>query len=102
MKSKFIFIAPALALLAFATPALADNDSQPPQPASSQQSGAAGIPNPENHGGREGREFEHHVDENKESGFELIQFVLIGAAIVIALLLAYNAGKRNRKKKEQE
>jgi hypothetical protein len=40
----------------------------------------------------------HHVDENHESGIESIQLIFVGAAIVIALGLAYRAGRRRRDK----
>ena len=40
----------------------------------------------------------HHVDENHEGGIESIQLVFVGAAIVIALGLAYRAGRRRRDK----
>ena len=46
----------------------------------------------------EKREYRHRVGELDDHGFEWIQFALIGGALVIAATLAYNAGKRNRKK----
>lgn len=39
---------------------------------------------------------QHHVDEDREAGFEGIQLVLVGAAVVVALGLAYRAGRRRR------
>ena len=98
MKLKRLLIAPAIALCAFATPAFADNDNAPLP----SESGQGGIRNPENHESGEKHEPRHRIDEFGESGVEAIQFVLIGGAIVIAVLLAYNAGKRNRKKKDQD
>ena len=41
---------------------------------------------------------DHRVDEEREGGFESAQLVLVGAAIVIALGLAYRAGRRRREK----
>jgi hypothetical protein len=38
----------------------------------------------------------HRIDEDRENGFEGIQLVLVGAAIVVALGLAYRAGRRRR------
>ena len=65
----------------------------------SPNSGQGGIRNPEeNHG--EGGEFNHRVDDSHEGSLEVVQFVLVGGAIVIAAFLAYQAGKRVRKKKE--
>ena len=40
----------------------------------------------------------HQVDENHEGGIESIQLIFVGAAIVIALGLAYRAGRRRRDK----
>ena len=98
MKIKSLLLAPVIALLAFATPALADNDDAPHQ----NQSGQPGVRNPENHEKGERGEPNHRINEFGEGGFEAIQFILIGGAVVVAVLLAYNAGKRNRKKKDQE
>jgi hypothetical protein len=38
----------------------------------------------------------HRIDEDREHGFEGIQLILVGAAIVVALGLAYRAGRRRR------
>ena len=38
----------------------------------------------------------HRIDESREGGFEGVQLVLVGAAIVVALGLAYRAGRRRR------
>jgi hypothetical protein len=38
----------------------------------------------------------HRIDEEREGGFEKLQLILVGAAIVIALGLAYRAGRRRR------
>lgn len=38
----------------------------------------------------------HHIDEDREGGFEGIQLIVVGAAIVVALGLAYRAGRRRR------
>lgn len=98
MKLKSLLIAPVIALFAFTSPALADNDNG----ANQNQGENSGPRNPENHEGGEGREPKHRIGEFGEGGFEGIQFVVVGGAIVVAVLLAYNAGKRNRKKKDQE
>jgi hypothetical protein len=50
---------------------------------------------PQPHGDDQGRP-RHHIDEDREKGFEGIQLVLVGAAIVVALGLAYRAGRRRR------
>ena len=100
MRFKSALVAPVIALIAFTVPAYAEDDQNPPQQDSGQQnrSDRPGIQNPEERDGKNSHEnFEHHVNESKE-GFEIIQFVLIGGALVIAVLLAYNAGKRSRKK----
>lgn len=87
---------PVIGLLAFASPVMADQDNSP----SPNQNGHSGIKNPEEHGKGERGEYRHRISEDEEHGFEAIQFVLIGGALVIAILLAYNAGKRNRKKRD--
>jgi hypothetical protein len=102
MKYKVALLAPLLAFFAFSSPAIAEDDNQSPAPNMSQPSDHPGIPDPEKNMGKDRGEFEHHINEHGENGFEAIQFILIGAALVIALLLAYNAGKRNKKKKDQE
>lgn len=38
----------------------------------------------------------HRIDEEREGGFEKVQLIFVGAAIVIALGLAYRAGRRRR------
>ena len=96
MKFKLILFAPILAAMAFATPAIAEDDGQNP-PATTGQNG---IQNPEGPGQKERGGFEHRINESGENGFEAVQFLLIGGALVVAVLLAYNAGKRNRKKKD--
>jgi hypothetical protein len=98
MKLKTIFIAPLIALFAFTAPVYADNDN-----GGQHKNGQPGIQNPENReGGHERGEFEHHVGEFGESGFEPAEIILIGAAVAVAIFLAYTAGKRSRKKKEKE
>ncbi len=72
------------------TPALAEQSPAPvaSAPAANQGSDdASGSPRPP-----------HRVDEEREGGFESAQLVLVGAAIVIALGLAYRAGRRRREK----
>lgn len=91
MNFKRLFLIPLIALFSFATPALAEDDNQPIQP----NSGQSGIRNPEG-GNHEPGEFKHQVDERHEGSGELIQFVIVGGALVIAALLAYQAGKRRR------
>jgi len=100
MRFKSALVAPVIALVAFTVPAHAEDDQNPPQQESGQlnRSDQPGIQNPEERDGKNSREkFEHHINESNE-GFEIIQFVLIGGALVVAVLLAYNAGKRSRKK----
>jgi hypothetical protein len=98
MKIKSAFIGSAIALIAFAGPVHAADDQNPANTGTNQPA----PHNPEDRGGNHERgEFEHRVGESNE-GFQLVQFVLIGGALVVAVLLAYNAGKRNRKKNSQE
>lgn len=104
MKLKSAVIVPVIALIAFAAPVHAADDQTPPRDGSGQQdrNGQSGIENPEGRGeGHDRRGFEHEINESHES-FEIVQFVLIGGALVIAVLLAYSAGKRNRKKNSGE
>ena len=104
MKFRSALVAPVIAFIAFTVPAYAEDDQNPQQATSGQQnrSGQPGIQNPEERDGKNSREkFEHQVNESKE-GFEIIQFVLVGGALAIAVLLAYNAGKRSRKKRLEE
>lgn len=98
MKIKQILVGSTLAIFSFATPAIADNDNAPGR----NQDGQSGIHNPESHERGERNEPRHRIDEFGEGGFEAIQFLLVGGAVVIAVVLAYNAGKRNRKKKEDQ
>jgi len=44
---------------------------------------------------------EHKRIDDGESGTDSLQWIFVGAAIVIALGLAYNAGRRQRKKKAE-
>jgi hypothetical protein len=37
---------------------------------------------------------QHRIDEDREHGFEAVQLIFVGAAIVVALGLAYRAGRR--------
>ena len=97
MKLKTILIAPLIALFAFTTPVFADNDN-----GGQHKNGQSGIQNPENRAGHEKGEFEHRVGEFGESGVEPAEIILIGAAVAVAVFLAYTAGKRSRKKKEKE
>ena len=56
---------------------------------------SAPQPGPAPRGDDQGRP-RHHIDEDRESGIEGIQLIFVGAAIVIALGLAYRAGRRRR------
>lgn len=94
MKVKSVLIAPVLSLLAFATPAVADDDGGAPV---SPQTGQGPIQNPEERNG-ERSEFNHRINEEHEGSLDILQFFLIGGALIIAALLAYQAGKRTRKK----
>lgn len=104
MKIKSALAIPLIALATFAVPAHAEDNNKPPQTGNElqQHNGQDGIPNPENHEGGEGREFKHQITESEESGFEIVQFLVVGGAIVVAALLAYSAGKRSKKKKEDQ
>lgn len=94
MRFKSAVLAPVIAMIAFAAPVHAEDDQN--------QNSQPGVVNPEGRGeGHERGGFKHEINESHEN-FEAIQFVLIGGALVIAVLLAYNAGKRNRKKNSQE
>jgi hypothetical protein len=98
MRIRSGVLASVFALVAFAGPVHAADDQNQPSTGTNQPA----PQNPEERGGNHERgEFEHRVGESHE-GFQVEQFVLIGGALVIAVLLAYNAGKRNRKKKTQE
>ena len=92
MRIKSALLIPVIGSLAFASPVYADDDQGTP--------GAPGIQNPEVHGPGSGG-FEHHINEGHE-GFEGIQFLIIGGALVVAVFLAYTAGKRSRKKNEKK
>ena len=71
----------ALGSLAYADEPVASNSAQPAAPQSQ---------------GDDQQGPRHHIDESREGGFEGIQLVLVGAAIVVALGLAYRAGRRRR------
>jgi hypothetical protein len=94
MRIKSAVIAPVIALVAFAAPVHAEDDQN--------RNGQPGVVNPEGRGeGHDRGGFKHEINESHEN-FEAIQFIVIGGALVIALLLAYSAGKRNRKKNSGE
>lgn len=38
----------------------------------------------------------HHINEDHEGGFEKVQLLFVGGAIVVAIGLAYRAGRRGR------
>lgn len=38
----------------------------------------------------------HRIDEERDGGFEKVQLIFVGAAIVVAIGLAYRAGRRRR------
>ena len=97
VKIRVGLFAPLIAMTALISPAHADNDNGK----NPEQNSQPGIRNPEERDGGEKREYRHRVGELDEHGFEWIQFVLIGGALVIAVSLAYNAGKRNRKKNSE-
>lgn len=83
--SGFLLLAPC----AFIAPARAE------QPVTTAQ---ASTPTPAPHDentevGDQGRP-RHRVDESHEGGFETIQIVVVGVAVVIAVALAYRAGRR--------
>ena len=94
MKLRYWFLAPLVAMVALISPAHADSDNGK----NPEQNSQPGIRNPEEKDSGEKQEYRHRVGELDDHGFEWIQFALIGGALVIAATLAYNAGKRNRKK----
>ena len=84
-------------------------DMATPSPASTPQveihNGPEGQDVPDDHGqpnnGQRSTGGEHRrIDEGHE-GADALQWIFVGAAIVIALGLAYNAGRRQRKKKAE-
>jgi hypothetical protein len=85
-------------------------DMATPSPTSTPQMGIHNGPDggqgfPDDHGqpsnSHPGAGGEHHrIDEGHE-GADALQWIFVGAAIVIALGLAYNAGRRQRKKKAE-
>jgi|GEM_PF-999951 len=84
-------------------------DMATPSPTSTPQveihNGPDGQSVPDDHGqrnnGQPGDGGEHRrIDEGHE-GADALQWIFVGAAIVIALGLAYNAGRRQRKKKAE-
>lgn len=98
MKIKHLIFGSILSLLAFTTPAFAEDDNAPVAP----NSGQSGIQNPEGRQNGESGEFNHRVDERHEGSGEIIQFISVGGALIVAALLAYQAGKRTRKKRDSE
>ncbi len=58
------------------------------------QSPAASTAQNETNG--EKSEPRHRINEEHEGNFEAIQLVLVGGAVVIAIALAYRAGRRRR------
>ena len=94
MKLRVGLFVPLIAIAALISPAHADNDNGK----NPEQNSQPGIRNPEEKDSGEKQEYRHRVGELDDHGFEWIQFALIGGALVIAATLAYNAGKRNRKK----
>lgn len=97
MRLKSLILGAILSAIAFSSPVIADSDNG----GNHNQSEQPGIKNPEERNDGEKREYRHHIGEDGEHGFEAIQFVLIGGALVVAVALAYNAGKRNRKNKSE-
>ena len=91
MLRKFFLIA-ASSTLILAPAISAAADQTPPVTSSGQVS-----PPPHNDGDGEQREPMHRVNEEHEGSFESIQLVLVGGAIVIAVGLAYRAGRRRAK-----
>ena len=72
-----------MSLLAFTTPAFAEDDNAPAAP----NSGQSGIQNPEGRQNGESGEFNHRVDERHEGSGEIIQFISVGGALIVAALL---------------
>ena len=61
------------------------------------QNGPNGQDAPDHHGQPPFGGEHHRIDEGHD-GTDALQWIFVGAAIVIALGLAYNAGRRQRKK----
>jgi hypothetical protein len=91
-------------MLVFGPVSLARADIATPAPTSSPQmqfqNGPDGQGFPDDHGHPPAGGEHHRIDEGHE-GTDALQWIFVGAAIVIALGLAYNAGRRQRKNKAE-
>ena len=89
------------AALVLAPISYARADVATPAPAATPQmeihNGPDGQNVPDDHGQPPFGGQHHRIDEGHD-GTDALQWIFIGAAIVIALGLAYNAGRRQRKK----
>jgi hypothetical protein len=85
----------ALVFLAPISYASAESTPSPSASIAAQQ-----TPSPDE-GGRHSDGTEHHRIDDGGNGTDSLQWAFVGAAIVIALGLAYNAGRRQRKKKSE-
>ena len=103
MKLRHLFIFPAIALLTISTPAFAEDEGGGEEGTGviAPNPNGGGIQNPEGRN-NEPNNFNHRVDESHEGGGELIQFVIVGGAVLLAGALAYRAGKRSRIKKKNK
>ena len=103
MKLRHLLIFPAVAFLTVATPAIAEDQGGGEEGSGviAPNPNSGGIQNPEGRN-NEPNNFNHRVDESHEGGGELVQFVIVGGAVLLAGALAYRAGKRSRIKKENK
>ncbi len=90
--------AAAISVLTLCGPSLAYADIATPTPTPSLFS-----QQPPQHGGHDDHRGgpdggEHHRIDDGHDGTDSLQWMFVGAAVVIALGLAYNAGRRQRKK----
>ncbi len=91
MVRKFFAVATVSILLLTPSYSLFAIADQTPTAISSNQSAQ-----PSDDSNREKSRPLHRVDEERDGHFEGAQLILVGAALVIALGLAYRAGRRRR------
>ena len=97
MVRKFFAVATASILLLAPSYSLSAIADQTPAATSSSQSSqsAESAKSSDDSNGEQSRPL-HRVDEEREGHFDGAQLILVGAALVIALGLAYRAGRRRR------
>ena len=96
--TKALAISAGALALVLSPVSLAHADMATPAPASS--SAPQQLGGPDDQRGPNGHDEHQRIDDGRE-GADSIQWMFVGAAIVIALGLAYNAGRRQRKKKAE-